>query len=232
MTQTKIEWCDSTWNPVWGCFNNCPYCYARKFARRFGSVVAQSNGADAEGLKAFKPTWLQKNFERTFPKKPSRIFVNSMSDLFFWKPGWMLAVMEVIRVNPQHTFLILTKQPDVYHDIPHYPKNAWLGVSVSTSSERWRIEEMKILRKMKTKNKMFVSLEPLLCEKTDWMRGNFLDWTIIGLKTGGGMQSYNPPRGAINDLYGLSRLDGRPLFMKDSVGRVWDKQLTREFPEM
>lgn len=36
MNKTKIEWCDSTWNPVTGCLHNCEYCYARKIANRFG----------------------------------------------------------------------------------------------------------------------------------------------------------------------------------------------------
>lgn len=36
MEKTKIEWCDSTWNPVTGCYHNCEYCYARKIAKRFG----------------------------------------------------------------------------------------------------------------------------------------------------------------------------------------------------
>jgi protein gp37 len=36
MNKTKIEWCDMTWNPVTGCFHNCPYCYAVKIANRFG----------------------------------------------------------------------------------------------------------------------------------------------------------------------------------------------------
>ena len=36
MNKSKIEWCDSTWNPVTGCYHNCEYCYARKIAKRFG----------------------------------------------------------------------------------------------------------------------------------------------------------------------------------------------------
>lgn len=41
--KTKIDWCDSTWNPVTGCLHGCEYCYARKIAYRFGSVVFESN---------------------------------------------------------------------------------------------------------------------------------------------------------------------------------------------
>ena len=39
MQKTKIEWCDSTWNPVTGCLNGCPFCYAKKIAERFGKDI-------------------------------------------------------------------------------------------------------------------------------------------------------------------------------------------------
>lgn len=227
--RTKIEWCDFTWNPVWGCQSNCPYCYARKFARRFGAKVAKAQGVDAEQLTAFKPTFLDKNFGRAFPKKPSRIFVNSMSDLCYWRTDWLEKVIAKAAENKHHQFLFLTKQPGVYNIIHTLPKNIMLGVSVSTKDERWRIEDMKQLR-MKFRNRMFVSLEPLLRSEAEWMQGNFLDWTIVGLETGRGKKNYNPPCEAIRDLYSLSRLDDCPLFMKDSVARVWDEPLTREFP--
>ncbi|MEN6421634.1 MAG: DUF5131 family protein [Smithella sp.] len=38
MNKTKIDWCDKTWNPVTGCLNDCPYCYARGIANRFGGA--------------------------------------------------------------------------------------------------------------------------------------------------------------------------------------------------
>ena len=41
MNKTKIEWCDSTWNPVTGCLHGCEYCYARKIANRFGRAFGK-----------------------------------------------------------------------------------------------------------------------------------------------------------------------------------------------
>jgi protein gp37 len=84
---TKIEWCDMTWNPVWGCLNNCPYCYAQKIAKRFHFPMAHKEfncfgnitfGEFASQIKDFIPTWLESNFQKKFPKKPSLIFVNSL----------------------------------------------------------------------------------------------------------------------------------------------------------
>ena len=42
MNKTRIEWCDSTWNPVTGCLHGCPYCYAEKIAKRFGGYQLDS----------------------------------------------------------------------------------------------------------------------------------------------------------------------------------------------
>ena len=78
MNNTKIEWCDYTWNPAWGCKNLCNYCYARKIARRFGKLKAKKeyeyreiyNLKELENrLNNFIPTFLITNFHKKFPKK-------------------------------------------------------------------------------------------------------------------------------------------------------------------
>lgn len=50
MNKTKIEWCDSTWNPVTGCLHGCEYCYARKIANRFGTIDKIIESAAEEGI--------------------------------------------------------------------------------------------------------------------------------------------------------------------------------------
>jgi len=87
----SIGWCDMTWNPVWGCHTGCEYCYARQMAKRFAKRIAEKNfkGKEYEAcriayeasLKQFIPTWVESSFSKKFPKKPSLIFVNSMSDI-------------------------------------------------------------------------------------------------------------------------------------------------------
>lgn len=142
MNKTKIEWCDSTWNPVTGCRHNCEYCYARKQARRFGgygkgngSLVAQSLFPVAELSKpltitrnngktvnapypfGFKPTFHKyKLDEPKKMKKPRTIFVCSMADLFGdWVPDeWIEAVFAACARAPQHRYLFLTKNPKRY----------------------------------------------------------------------------------------------------------------------
>jgi len=111
-SQSAIEWCDATWNPVRGCVKvspGCANCYAATFAERFRGVPghAYEQGFDLRVVpeKLTAPlSW----------KKPRRIFVNSMSDLF--QDGvpddYIDQVFAVMALARQHTFQVLTKRAD------------------------------------------------------------------------------------------------------------------------
>ncbi len=123
---TQISWTDETWNPVRGCSrvsSGCGDsigggCYAERQAYRFSGP-----GMPYEGLVRMTtkgPRWtgkvvlvLDKLHDPLHWKKPRRIFVNSMSDLFHESltDGEILRVFEVMQRCPQHTFQILTKRP-------------------------------------------------------------------------------------------------------------------------
>jgi protein gp37 len=108
---TKIEWCDKTWNPVTGCnpiSTGCDNCYARKMARRLADRCGYPSGSGFDVTlhhdKLLKPLkW----------KKPKRIFVCSMGDLFHSNvPNVYIAVIfGVMALAKQHTFILLTKRP-------------------------------------------------------------------------------------------------------------------------
>lgn len=146
MNKTKIEWCDSTWNPVTGCLHECEYCYARRISERFGGYDPQygasftaHNGnyilAENERKKirrangkveqapypfGFSPTLHEYRLDT--PKKwkePRTIFVGSMTDLFGeWVPDeWIEMVFEVCAKAPQHRYLFLTKNPQRYVEL-------------------------------------------------------------------------------------------------------------------
>ncbi len=106
MGKTKIEWCDRVWNPVFGCLNDCPYCYARKIAKRFCKKFADAefeyrkkHNIETSPLtklllraqiKRFDPIFMFKNYDKSLhSSKRLRIFVNSMSDIKWWKKEWM-----------------------------------------------------------------------------------------------------------------------------------------------
>lgn len=216
MGKTKIDWADEVFNPVWGCRNNCIFCYARKMSKRFGAKF---------GVKDFKPTWIESNFIKPLPKKPSRIFVNSMSDIVFWKQEWMGRVIAKIKEYPQHIFMFLTKAPKVYGKYD-FPSNCWLGVTVTNNEDMKRGD---ILLTMLLKNTTFISIEPILCDDLD-CNYIFHNWVIIGLETGN-KKGFIPRLKTIELIVEncISR-GGVPLFMKESMKKVWRGKLIQEFP--
>lgn len=143
--KTKIDWCDSTWNPVTGCLHGCEYCYARGIAKRFGCHMTPETDYPvlekpvrntdtyaymrAAGISAGKIQPYPFDFTPTFHRyrldipsrwqHPRTIFVCSMSDLFGeWVPDeWIKAVLDACRKAPQHRYLFLTKNPARYDDL-------------------------------------------------------------------------------------------------------------------
>jgi len=120
-TATKIEWTDRTWNPVRGCSRvspGCDECYAMKFAHRFsgpgkpyeGLTTLRRGKVDWTGVARFIPEALA---EPLSWRKPQRVFVNSMSDLFHHSltNEEIAAVFGVMAACPHLTFQVLTKRP-------------------------------------------------------------------------------------------------------------------------
>lgn len=147
MNNTRIDWCDSTWNPVTGCKGGCDYCYARSIANRFGGwttggvKTTQNFFSDPPVLDsplllerksgkvvkapypfAFTPTFHRYRLEEPLKKrKGQNIFVGSMADLFGrWVPTkWIVEVLDTCRRAPQHNYLFLTKFPERYVELDH-----------------------------------------------------------------------------------------------------------------
>ena len=178
---TKIEWADSTWNPVTGCTPisaGCKNCYAKSIANRFKGTC----GYPADD--PFKVTFHEKRLELPLKwKNPRKIFVCSMADLFHIDVHieWLSKIFDVIKKCPQHTFIMLTKRPKRmdtfivawtggYHhkikyadinDAPIYKPlpNLWLGVTVE--DQKAADERIPILIHIPAA-KRFVSVEPML----------------------------------------------------------------------
>jgi len=112
---SSIEWTDATWNPTRGCAKispGCKHCYAETFAERFRGVA----GHPYE--RGFDPRTAPDQLGAPLAwRKPRRVFVNSMSDLFLeeFPNEYIAAVFGVMAACPQHTFQILTKRPDRMH---------------------------------------------------------------------------------------------------------------------
>jgi protein gp37 len=161
-------------------------------------------------------------------KKPSKIFVCSMGDLFGeWVPkDWIEEIIKVAEDNPQHVFQFLTKNPKRYWGFK-FPKNCWLGTTITKQEELSRIYHLPRWRRIKKKPITFISFEPLQSEidlsGTEWAL-NYIDWIIIGAQT----NPYKPPkREWVQSLIEQARDAGASVFLKDNLR--W-KEKIQEFP--
>lgn len=181
---SKIEWTESTWNPVTGCTKiseGCQHCYAERLALR---LQAMGNEKYKSGFKVtLHPESIS---EPLVIKKPSMIFVNSMSDLFHEDVpmDYIQRVFSVMRTADQHVFQVLTKREKRLAEIANqidWPSNVWMGVTVENYKHKDRIE---VLRNIPASVR-FVSFEPLLSSLgTLDLIG--IDWAIVGGESGPG----------------------------------------------
>ncbi|MBU4267429.1 MAG: phage Gp37/Gp68 family protein [Acidobacteria bacterium] len=179
---TSIEWTESTWNPVTGCSKisaGCKNCYAERMAKRL-KAMGQKNYAKGFSLS------LHQNV-LTNPvkwKKPQRIFVNSMSDLFHEQVPFSFVqdVFDIMNQANWHCFQVLTKRAERLNKVANlldWGNNIWAGVTVESNEYIYRID---LLRSLPAKIK-FISFEPLIgpIGNVD-LQG--IDWVIVGGESG------------------------------------------------
>lgn len=245
MITTKIPWADSTWNPVTGCRHECPYCYAKAWAHRFGgyeprygaSLTQNGNGTYELGENE-KKYRLEKNgkksvapypfgFEPTLHRyrldqpqkwvKPRNIFVCSMADLFGnWVPdGWIKEVMTAADKATQHRYLFLTKNPFRYSNYG-VPQDENKWYGTSVTAEK----EVTRMNMLHAKNN-FISIEPLMedLKPEQWGRDYFdrIRWIIIGAETGSQAGKTAPQKEWVDKIARQADKHGIPVFMKDSL---------------
>lgn len=182
MAKSKIEWTETTWNPITGCTkisDGCANCYAANFAKR---LHAMGNRRYTNGFKVTihkdlidKPkTW----------KTPKKIFVNSMSDIFHENvpDEIILSIFKTMNECPQHQFQVLTKRPErllLLDNKINWTNNIWMGVTIENDKYLYRAD---ILRQTSAKIK-FISAEPLLGSLSAINLTN-IDWLIVGGESG------------------------------------------------
>ncbi|MHB2155001.1 phage Gp37/Gp68 family protein [Calditrichota bacterium GD2] len=183
MNKTKIEWTEETWNPSVGCTKvsaGCKYCYAEVMAKRLQAMGV--NGYE----NGFEFTLMPERLEQPLKKKkPTKFFVNSMSDLFHEEmpDEFLEKIFKVIEQTPQHIYQILTKRENrmaeyFANKIP--PKNVWLGVTVEDKKSGLpRIEKLRDI----PAHIKFLSIEPLL-EDLGEIDLTGIDWVIVGGESG------------------------------------------------
>ena len=218
------KWWDRTWNPVTGCSavsEGCERCWAARFAKRLAGRYGYPKG------EPFKVTYHRERLEELRHwKKPQRVFVASMSDLFHDEVpiDWHSSIFAAMGACPRHTFLILTKRPKrmrkVFDQFFDCPSNCWLGVTAENQArydERW-----PILSEIPAAVK-FVSVEPMLGPVRIRMFESRPDWVIAAPETGPGARRCEPEW--IDDLAEECGRMKVPFFDKRKTG--W---IRREFP--
>lgn len=196
---SRIEWTESTWNPVAGCTPvspGCLNCYAARMALRLEhmpNATGEKYAGTAKRAKDGRPVFAGKiTLDETALELPKQwrlgriIFVNSMSDLFHEGVPlkFVRRVFEVMESCPQHTFQVLTKRPERALELSSklpWPSNVWMGTSVETSKY---YERIKVLQKIPAKVR-FLSCEPLLGPLTR-MPLRKIHWVIVGGESGPG----------------------------------------------
>jgi protein gp37 len=214
MSATAIEWTDRVWNPTTGCDQvsaGCDHCYALKMAKRLkgmGSAKYQTDGDPETSGPGFGIAMHPESLSEPLKwRKPQRVFVNSMSDLFHAGVDdiFLGLVWQVMAECPQHIFQILTKRHarmrsflSKWEPLP----NVWLGVSAE--NQQWA--DIRIPALLDTPAAVrFVSAEPLLgpIDMDNWLAmypededgvpylGD-LDWVIVGGESGPGARPMQP----------------------------------------
>lgn len=181
-TRSRIEWTESTWNPVTGCSRvspGCKHCYAERMARRLQGMGLEKYAA------GFRLAVHEELLESPLAwKQPRMIFVNSMSDLFHEElpVEFILRAFDSMQRAWWHTFQVLTKRSERLRELDdqiHWPENVWMGVSIENADYQHRLTDLG-----STGAKLrFLSLEPLLGPLPDLdLRG--IHWVIVGGESG------------------------------------------------
>jgi protein gp37 len=184
MATTSIEWTNATWNPLTGCTKispGCTHCYAETMSKRL-RLMGQRNYRNGFTLTLHEHM-LQVPLRW---KKPRKIFVNSMSDLYHKDvpEAFIRRVFETMTTANWHQYQILTKRAERLEELaPTLPwqPHIWQGVSVESAEYTFRIDH---LRRTPAHVK-FLSIEPLLGPIPD-LDLTGIHWVIVGGESGGG----------------------------------------------
>lgn len=182
--ESKIEWTNTTWNPVTGCTqisSGCANCYAYRMAMRLQAAgnPRYKNGFELtlhEDLISAPLAW----------RKPRLVFVNSMSDLFHEGIPFefIKQIFETMKAAEKHTFQVLTKRSARLSELAprlEWPTNVWMGVTVESESCSSRIKDLLTVQSAVR----FISFEPLL-GPIDNVDLEGINWVIVGGESGPG----------------------------------------------
>jgi protein gp37 len=238
----SIEWTDFTWNSVRGCKHECRWqmpdgtmavCYAEIIAERV-ATAAYPNGFSHH---YFKPEALQEPLKL---KTPSKIFLDSMSDLMgHWVPDEQVEqVLDICRQASHHQFQLLTKNAPRLLKFK-FPSNVWVGVSAPPSfmmgkklsyQQQLRMVErqLEVLKQIQVPVR-WMSIEPLSFDIAPLLKDSPLEWAIIGAATNGN-KTYQPNAEWVTHVLDILDQQNTKVFFKGNLD--WPVSEWREdFPQ-
>jgi protein gp37 len=241
----KIEWTDFTFNPIQGCQHDCKWiatdgsmaqCYAMTMAQAYRSTTFMPQGFRHH-------YWHPDRLEEPLAlKEPSRIFLDSFSDLMgHWVPDDQIErVIDVCRRASWHQFQVLTKNAPRLLKFT-WPDNVWVGVSVPPS---WMMgkklssnQKLAMLaNSIHVLNRVEVPVRWLSVEPLSWNLGRFLksahvQWMVIGAATNGA-KVYQPDPEWVREVHQVAETMGARVFYKGNLkGNAAAEPWREEYPE-
>lgn len=219
----SIEYAELSWNPFSGDKTDDGKC---EIVNRYGKMACWACGmayrlrgrAGYDYDDPFKPTFHPDKLNVPLKRKKPTIFATAfMGDICYCKPEWWIEILRVIAKCPQHTFLMLTKDPyKVYHNV-HYggsyhhviPSNVWMGVTVNKQHEVNRIEYLLQL----PAHHHWVSFEPPFEKIRCDLMG--IDGIAVGSLTG--RHPFMPSYEIVEPLLYQARKDGAKIVIKENL---------------
>lgn len=251
MAESQIEWTDATWNPIAGCSvtsSGCTNCYAMQMARRLEAMGVKKY-QELTRVSGHRTVWngtvRQDHASLRIPygwKRPRKIFVNSMSDLFHADvdEAFIRKVWTVMKETPHHRYQILTKRPErmveIVSSLSRVPlPNVWLGTSIENHDV---IDRLDHLRRVPAQIR-FISFEPLIGSIGNADLSN-IHWAIVGGESGHNARPIKEEW--VDEIHDLCRIYDTAFFFKqwgtwgkdnkkrskkangrEYRGRVWDE---------
>lgn len=257
MNKTKIDWCDSTWNPVTGCFHGCDYCYARGIAERFGLHYTPKLGDPGmEGAGKYDSEMgLDTMLELERPYRKHGIGKVEPYPAGFEPTFHKYRLNDYIDKKGRNIFVCSMADlfgkwvPDewideVFKACDNAPQHNYLFLTKNPMRYEY-LHQHGILRKRDnmwygcsatvrtydywydSQYNTFTSIEPIL----EPMEVPQAKWIIIGAETGRRKDKVIPERAWIKDIVNECKECGIPMFMKSSLIDIWGESLIQEFPE-
>jgi len=249
---SRIEWTESTWNPVFGCSKvsaGCKHCYAERMAVRLAAMARhdRAEGVDPGRKAVYERVVAGKRWNGRIAvdeaallepyrwRTPRVVFVNSMSDPFHpaVPQGFRERMFAVMNACSQHTFQVLTKRPERAAALAHtfdWGDNIWMGTSVEN---RDVLERVAQLRRLPAAVR-FISAEPLLGPLAELDLAG-IHWLIAGGESGPGARPMEI--GWVRGLRDSCARQGTAFFFKQwggvnkkRSGRILDSRTWDEMP--